>query len=536
MSQQSHFHRRAQSPNPQATIRDRRRQPRSQIPPQQDSTPDYTSNYRIDEFIANSDSYTPQFGSHALRHANYDGPPGYIPRPSYSHPTSTEPSEAPTTCTNPFGNPSSIAPSIGVHSYPDDAATDVSNFMGMFSNPPIPRLTVSPEYLKGKAKAKRNRSPTPPTSSRLSRLTPDDPNYEYFVYPEYSPPSKKHPSNGQNTPMGQSSMDHCSDRDLEKRYATTLFQHDPITYFGLRDVAEKAPTKVTEKEENYLKQMARSPFPETLKDMKARARNNPEASSSQVKAPPSSEGHKKKQVKTEGGDGSNIECRTRPKGRHNWEDNFATRYPGHPIPPAAPTFRPTVIALLHAGKAQYDLDPQDFSGRIITMIKRCEDPVFRQLLVEKLETIRDPDAHCERDKAPAPGPQPSQAGRSSGVQWSADASQVGGRPQRGHNQAQLYGPDLPSSYTRPPAHDPTPSTSILGPDFASYEPNLSFGGPSDDQPGYYDNDNPSYAGFYMGGGPYVDVAHQTSHAGGASPKFDGISMPFENTSFSNLQE
>ncbi|KAF3921183.1 hypothetical protein ABW21_db0202679 [Orbilia brochopaga] len=489
----------------QATIRDNRRADRPHISSVQD-----IKGHHMEDFLF--ETYNPGFTSR-VRGAvpNYHRPTLSTNQHLYLQPTSTEPSEAPTAGTHGFGT-SSVAESTALYSWAD-TATDPGNLLDAHQAQPPSRSNAFMRPTRPRHKRKERSPPTPP---RLGKLNPEDEYYDNFIYEEYRPPPKKGSTESQSTPMGQSSMDHCSDSDLMRRYATTLFQADPIKYFGLRDVAERAPTKVTEKEENHLNQMAHRPFPDPLKTMKEK-RDAADATSSH---PGTQQPRKRigKKMKTEAEGEYYTEYSSGQKGRANWEDNFVLRFPDLPIPPAAPTFRPTVIALLHAGKT--NRGPQDFTQRIINVIEKCEDENYRRLLVEKLKGIREPDSRRAQDRGPAPGPAPSQSSRPSHAQ-STD-NQTGGRVQRPHNQAPVYGPDLPAPSTRPPPHDPTTSNPAL-PDYSQYDPSqgLDFGNTAtEDQAGFFPADTASYD--FFANNSYV--AQATSYAMGASPMMSSAQM------------
>lgn len=242
----------------------------------------------------------------------------------------------------------------------------------------IPRVVNTNHDGEAEPKRKRPRA----RSISLDDLSPDHHLYDFFNYPEYKPPTS-----AKGTAMGIRSLDHHLDSELNNSYASYLFQSDPIKYWILRDVAEKVPTKIREKEIAYYKQLGIEDPGDGSTELESERRKiiDPagEASNSNEVNFKGSSKPKEKRARTEK---SSI-----PKGRRNWNDKFRNKFPNDPLPSSKPNWRPTVHVLLHAGKSNEG--PQDFNSRILNALKRCNDPQFLSLLIQKIESCRD-SQHC----------------------------------------------------------------------------------------------------------------------------------------------
>ncbi|KAK6339710.1 hypothetical protein TWF718_009103 [Orbilia javanica] len=219
------------------------------------------------------------------------------------------------------------------------------------------------------------------TQQSLDELPSNHEYYNLFNYPEYKPPTSS-----KGTAMGTRSLDHHPDSDLNNSYASYLFQSDPIEYWILRDVAEKVPTKIREKEIAYYKQLGVDlvdgiPEPDSKRRKIEDGAGEP-LTLNDDDSKNSSRG-KAARVKT---DKPPI-----PKGRRNWNEKFRSKFPGQPLPSSKPNWRPTVHALLHAGKSNEG--PQDFNSRILNTLRRAYDHEFLALLIQKVESCRD-GQHC----------------------------------------------------------------------------------------------------------------------------------------------
>ncbi|KAK6513829.1 hypothetical protein TWF506_008262 [Arthrobotrys conoides] len=268
----------------------------------------------------------------------------------------------------------------------------MSEFSGAVSVPPptgnrpqpdlvnAPNTVVIPRLVTNQDDSRRKRTRAP--SITLEGLQPDHEYFTLFNYPEYKPPTSV-----KGTAMGTRSLDHHSDADLANSYASYLFQSDPIKFWILRDVAEKVPTKIREKEIAYYKQLGidvsdeGSIEPESKRkkmDTAGEAINSNDEDFKNVSKP------KEKRARTE--------KPSMPKGRRNWNEKFHKKFPDEPLPSSKPNWRPTVHVLLHAGKSNEG--PQDFNSLILNTLKRCDaDPQFLSLLIQKIESCRDSQHH-----------------------------------------------------------------------------------------------------------------------------------------------
>ncbi|KAF3175862.1 hypothetical protein TWF788_008332 [Orbilia oligospora] len=239
-----------------------------------------------------------------------------------------------------------------------------------------PNTVVIPRLVTNNDDSRRKRPRAP--SITLRDIHPDHEYYSLFNYPEYRPPTSV-----KGTAMGTRSLDHHSDLELNGSFASYLFQSDPIEYWILRDVAEKVPTKIREKEMAYYKQLGIDvPDDGTAEPDSKRKKINAmgEPSNSNDEDYKNSSKPKEKRPKTE--------KPSIPKGRRNWNDRFNKKFPNEPLPSSKPNWRPTVHVLLHAGKSNEG--PQDFNSRILNALKRCDDdPQFLSLLIQKVESCRD---------------------------------------------------------------------------------------------------------------------------------------------------
>ncbi|KAK6498912.1 hypothetical protein TWF481_011482 [Arthrobotrys musiformis] len=229
---------------------------------------------------------------------------------------------------------------------------------------------------QGERTRKRPRGTPPPG---LRDLPKDHKYYKLFNYPKYTPPTSN-----KGTAMGTRSLDHHPDSDLENAYASYLFQSDPVEYWLLRDVAEKVPTKIREKEIAYHKQLSNEDEPAEAAARRIKIGDTPGESSALgtegFASPPKS---KEKRSKTEK---SSL-----PKGRRNWIENYKDKFPGQPIPSSRPNWRPTTHVLLQAGRSEEG--PQDFHSLILNTLGRCrDDPDFLELLIQKVASCGDPQS------------------------------------------------------------------------------------------------------------------------------------------------
>ncbi|KAK6352350.1 hypothetical protein TWF730_009180 [Orbilia blumenaviensis] len=272
------------------------------------------------------------------------------------------------------------------------------------SAPVVPRAeNISPDA-EGETGRKRSRTHAP----NLSDIKSSHKYYSYFNYSEYQPPKS-----AKGTAMGTRSLDHHPDNDLQGTYASYLFQNDPIKYWTLRDVAEKVPTKIREKEIAYFKQLGvSSPYGTLGSGTNGAGTVDVTGDVADINAESSANPKKKEKKARTGQDGGPI-----PKGRRNWNENYKKNFPGAPLPSSKPNWRPTVHALLHAGKS--DDGPQDFNSLVVNALKRCEaDPEFLSLLIQKVESC------CDPQNSPASGSEST--GRSDELQGQFDSHSQNG--------------------------------------------------------------------------------------------------------------
>ncbi|EWC44984.1 hypothetical protein DRE_01043 [Drechslerella stenobrocha 248] len=336
----------------------------------------------------------------------------------------------------------------------NDTATDGARSM-YFPGPsrPTARSRLGAKNLNGTSKRKASNSEA---GQSYDNMSPDNKYYPLLNCPLYEP--LKNPITGK--PLGQSSMDHCSDAEIGSRFATTYFQHDPMRYWHLRDVAEKMPTKAKEKEENYQKQL---PLPlHNSKPRHPRHQNDDlfeedEAEEEEeeeeevklaIKAP-----RRSKKVKTERYEeqpeqveqGAHLR-----KGHINWIKNYRKNFPDVPedeIPPPLPTSRAIIFALLHAGgPLPGGKGPNDFGARIIRLIQQCESPDFRNEMVKKLGIIRVHGVSSMQPDTAQPQTMELHGIHNASSTWSDSR-------QPDYGNVQDCGPDQPVQTTRPPQND-----------------------------------------------------------------------------------
>ncbi|KAF3924393.1 hypothetical protein AA313_de0204922 [Arthrobotrys entomopaga] len=273
-------------------------------------------------------------------------------------------------------------PSTGDLAFPDNGNQNT-----------LPSTAITPDLKPGAGapagfsefdnlKRKASRSPEPYS---YSNLPPDHPFYHNFNYEPYSPLKTN-----RGKDVGTRSMDHCPDTELPKRYATYAFQHDPIKHWPLRDVAEKYPTKIREKEKKYEAQLELTDEKEDLLPRYFDAAGDV----MMPPPPPDSKGSKRRRLdKRNSKSDEELELTHheheqntgKTKGVNNWQKNFMKKYPGAPVPCQIPNYRPVIHALLYAGRSGHG--PQDFYTLIRRTIERCAEEEFRRFLLEKLDSL-----------------------------------------------------------------------------------------------------------------------------------------------------
>ncbi|KAK6523612.1 hypothetical protein TWF281_001594 [Arthrobotrys megalospora] len=253
-------------------------------------------------------------------------------------------------------------------------------------NQPPPRIAGSHQDAEGEARPKKR---CRPPSLSLDELDENHKYYNSFNYPKYEPPRST-----KGNPMGTRSLDHHPDTELDKSYASYRFQNDPVKYWVLRDVAEKVPTKIREKELAYFKQLGIAPPDEMLAESKSKKIMDATGEVLKSTGEALKKSLKRRDKRPRMGSEGAI-----TKGRRNWIENYGEKFPGEPVPSSIPNWRPTVHAVLHAGKTGQG--PQDFNSLFINTIKKCDDAEFRSLLIQKLKSCRDSPHHtaCELESS-----------------------------------------------------------------------------------------------------------------------------------------
>ncbi|EPS35925.1 hypothetical protein H072_10603 [Dactylellina haptotyla CBS 200.50] len=304
-------------------------------------------------------------------------------------------------------------PSTGNGTFPDQGS---SSHLPSAANAPDSR--PSSEFPGGN---KRKLS-TP--SSQLPYSYKDLPTdhlwYPMFNYKEYTPQKNKKGKTG-----GTRSIDHVRGTEIKDRYATWSFQHDPIKYWLLRDVAEKFPTKVREKEFKHYQQYGSSETEsqsvilegeeeeeEEYEEEEGQSAEGVFDADGEVSVPASAGKRTKRRrisdessVKLEESsvyDGeSEKSASPKKKGRTNWDRSYQRRFPGEAIPSSTPLFRETVHTLIHAGKPDNAYGPRDINTCFIKALERCSDPNFHRYLLEKLKDLNGPSSPSTEYRPPS---------------------------------------------------------------------------------------------------------------------------------------
>ncbi|KAF3934857.1 hypothetical protein ABW19_dt0202445 [Dactylella cylindrospora] len=319
-----------------------------------------------------------------------------------------------------------------------------------------------PSFGGGRGKRKAN------GHSGVENLGPGHKYYKYFRYSSYVSPKCE---NGR--PMGQSSMDHKSDSEMHVMFGTTLFQIDPIGYWTLRDVAEYMPTKINEKEKNYLNRLKDSKIEpkgkrkgkdEPVRSLKERIAGKTKPRAKRTKRDPDEESDEK-----------SLHQEDRQKAVKNWNgiytENYKLIHNVEPveIPSHIPSYRQTVHAVINAGKPDDMHGPQDINTCFINTIRRCEDPEFRDLLIEKLKSIAGP-CYTNTTDVPPVNDAPKSEPRNSDDIASENQLELPNTRIPHHNASQVPSPDPDDRDPHNDNWNMVPSAVSSGPSFRNATP------------------------------------------------------------------
>ncbi|EPS42057.1 hypothetical protein H072_3855 [Dactylellina haptotyla CBS 200.50] len=190
------------------------------------------------------------------------------------------------------------------------------------------------------------------TPGSLNYKLADASGSSYFPdFQDYEPESIGMPISNRRGRSNTSNF--LNDASLKKRFASALFQFDPIGFWDLRDVAMKDLSAIRFLDAEYLARIERAKKPKALP--------------------------------------------THWFSIINDDSTYSTNNIN------AATYRQSVHTLIQAGAPEFNAlnEPKDVNATFIRAIKRCEDPGFRNRLVKRLEGLR-------LSSTEPTGPQPSE--------------------------------------------------------------------------------------------------------------------------------
>ncbi|EPS39670.1 hypothetical protein H072_6519 [Dactylellina haptotyla CBS 200.50] len=311
----------------------------------------------------------------------------------------------------PFGTPDKIAKSsyetekIAQFSYETDEIAQFSDETDEFDQVALESNYNIPQSFRKDPSNIGSRSRNFIPRVNLNELPKDHPYYIYFHYKEFQALR-----NLMGWP-GSRAVDNHSDSQLKDRYASCMFQKDPIKFWLLRDVAEKFPTKVREKENTYMRIYGGAFTDAEWQDLEHR-KDLEESSESDAKelgrqgdllTPrqfPSIVISRKfgnrdlvhhAENLEEADLDKDISHPPKKKAANNWAQRFVRLFPGSSRESGylnAPTWRQSVHTVIRAGESRDKRLPNDVNSTFIRTIERCSDPDFRVLLIQKLRSYR----------------------------------------------------------------------------------------------------------------------------------------------------